>query len=75
MKIYVGRWDLLPEEWEGYNGLNEKSQEEISHEVLRQEDESFDRVCGIYFPHEFEDLFNQDLTCGFNTSDYFIKIF
>lgn len=75
MKIYVGRWDLLPKEMEGINGLYNITREEATHEVLRQEDETHDRVCGIYFPHEFEDLFNQDLTGRFNNADYWIKIF
>lgn len=36
MKIYVGRWDALPEEWEGYNGLVEKNREEIVAEIGRE---------------------------------------
>ena len=39
MKIYVGRWDLLPEEWEGINGLYEKSEEEIAAEISREVDQ------------------------------------
>lgn len=38
MNIYVGRWDLLPASWEGYNGLSEKSEEEIRAEVSREVD-------------------------------------
>lgn len=34
MKIYVGRWDLLPEEWEGYNGLSEELQEKLYKYLL-----------------------------------------
>ena len=37
MKIYVGRWSLLPESWEGYNGLSEKSEEEIKAAQAAQE--------------------------------------
>ena len=29
MMFYVGKWKLLPEDWEGINGLYEKSEEEI----------------------------------------------
>lgn len=76
MKIYVGRWDLLPEEWEGYNGLSEKSEEEIKAEVSRewdiQEDDDFIEV---YTPEEFEETFNQCLTHFITSNTYWIKIF
>lgn len=78
MKIYVGRWDLLPAEWDGINGLYEKSEEEISKEVVRQHltDEGYiDPFVGIYTPQEFEETFNQDLYGGVNTQKYWIKIF
>lgn len=78
MKIYVGRWDLLPDSWEGYNGLSEKVEPEISKEVSRQNwtDEGYiDPFVGIYTPQEFEETFNQDLNGGVNTKKYWIKIF
>lgn len=82
MKIYVGRWDLLPVEWEGYNGLSEKSEEEISKEVNRQMVAYFDKHHGdddyfinSYTPAEFEEEFNQCLTRFINSNTYWIKIF
>lgn len=76
MKIYVGRWGLLPAEWEGYNGLNEKSEEEIFDEVVREK-----LLCqipnyiGVFDAAEFEDTFNQCLTHFIDSKDYWIKIF
>ena len=81
MKIYVGRWDLLPVEWEGYNGLCEKSEEEINAETKRQQefllqDTGYeDDFVGSYFLDEFEDTFNQCLTDFINSKEYWIKIF
>ena len=76
MKIYVGRWKLLPESWEGYNGLSEKSEEEIMAEVSRQvdimEDDDF---IAVYTPEEFEETFNQCLTHFIDSNTYWIKIF
>jgi hypothetical protein len=75
-KIYIGRWDLLPKEWEGYNGLFEKSEEEIKAEVSREvnimEEDSF---IAIYEPDEFEETFNQCLTRFISSREYWIKIF
>ena len=76
MKIYVGRWDLLPASWEGYNGLSEKSEEEIKAEVSREVDiMEEDTFIAIYEPDEFEDTFNQCLTRFISSQDYWIKIF
>lgn len=81
MKIYVGRWDLLTDEWEGYNGLIEKSEEEIASECNRQLDESMekegmeDKFIARYTPAEFEDTFNQCLDESFSTDVYWIRIF
>lgn len=76
MKIYVGRWDLLPKELEGYNGLSEKSEEEIRAEVSREVDIlEEDTFIAIYEPDEFEDTFNQCLTRFIDSKDYWIKIF
>jgi phytoene dehydrogenase-like protein len=80
MKIYVGRWDLLPEEWEGINGLYEKSEEEIAEEVKRQDELCFDEMderydnIGVYTPIEFEEEFNANKG-DLNGGDYWIKIF
>jgi hypothetical protein len=76
MKIYVGRWALLPAEWEGYNGLSEKSEEEIKAEVSREVDiMEEDTFIAIYEPDEFEETFNQCLTRFIDSRDYWIKIF
>ena len=78
MKIYVGRWDMLPASWEGYNGLSEKVEPEISKEVARQswtDEGHIDPFVGIYSPQTFEETFNQDLNGGGNTKKYWIKIF
>lgn len=82
MKIYVGRWDLLPESWEGINGLYEKSEEEIEAEVERQIDIQergpkweYDWTLGIYTEECFEETFNGDNERRLNGTDYWIKIF
>ena len=82
MKVYVGRWDLLPGYWEGINGLYEKSEEEIKKEVLRQmqlqSDESFeesDPIPGIYTAIQFEETFNGCHNTTLNGINYWIKIF
>ena len=74
MKIYVGRWDLLPKEWEGYNELVEKNEDEISLEVI-QESTVCDMFVGQYTPKQFEDMFNGDLIGAFNNEKYWIRIF
>ncbi len=79
MKIYVGRWDLLPEEWEGINGLYEKSEKEIKAEISRQVDEmdktgDNDNTVAIYTPAEFEETFNDD-NGELNGGKYWMKIF
>lgn len=81
MKIYVGRWDLLPESWEGYNGLSEASEKEIKNEIKFQQHALLQRTgyeddfIGVYEPDEFEDTFNQCLTRFIDSKDYWIKIF
>ena len=80
MKIYVGRWDLLPEEWEGYNGLSKMdhwdTSEELSREIRKYAETHTkeDNLMGVYTPEEFEETFNQDLE-KLNTQTYWIKIF
>lgn len=76
MTIYVGRWDLLPDSWEGYNGLCEKSEEEIKAEVSREVDiMEEDTFIAVYTPEEFEETFNQCLTRFITSQEYWIKIF
>lgn len=83
MKIYVGRWNLLPDSWEGYNGLSEKSEEEIKAEVTREINawadmppyNPYNNFMGFYSPEEFEETFNQCLTHFIDSKDYWIKIF
>lgn len=82
MKIYVGRWDLLPEEWEGINGLYEKSEKEIEEEISREVDIDAmenpydqDNFIAIYTAEEFEETFNGDNNRELNGTDYWIKIF
>lgn len=79
--IYVGKWRFLPEDWEGINGLYEKSQDEIRAEIARQMDIEIDvdgeyshNLIGSYTYEEFEETFNADTIslCGMN---FFIKIF
>lgn len=76
MTIYVGRWDLLPAEWEGINGLDEKSEEEIRKEVSREVDlREEDNFIAVYTPDEFEATFNHTLTHHISSQHYWIKIF
>jgi hypothetical protein len=80
MTILVGRWDMLPEEWEGINGLYEKGDEEIMQEVGRQMDAFFDKHghddyrIGSYTRMEFQEEFNGDNEGDFNGTTYFIHI-
>lgn len=81
MKIYVGRWDLLLAEWEGYNGLVEKSREEIVAEISREIDawaeshEFEDNLIGVYTAKEFEETFNYDSEQKMDSDIYWIRIF
>lgn len=80
MKVYVGRWSLLPDEWEGINGLYEKSTEEIEAEVKRQQDFILlytgeeDPYVGVYTIEEFEEEFNADNDAKLHGLKYWIKI-
>lgn len=80
MRIYVGRWDALPEEWEGYNGLAEKNCEEIVEEIGREIElyaKTFreeDNTIGIYSPREFEEAFNYDSEQKMDSDIYWIRI-
>jgi len=75
MKIYVGRWDLLPEDIEGYNRLSEMDHWDASEEVAREKRHSDDTFIGEYSGEEFEDTFNQSFTHFIDSKDYWIKIF
>lgn len=76
MKIYIGRWDLLPESWEGVNGLDEKSEKEIIAEVRREVDiDEDDYYIAIYEPEEFEATFNHTLTHHISSNRHWIRIF
>ena len=81
MKIYVGRWDLLPADWPEIElrGLYEKTEAEIKAEVQRQRDylsqHAWDARVAEYRPDEFEAEFNEDIDCSFRTDKYWIKIF
>ncbi len=74
MTIYVGKWSLLPEDWEGINGLYEKSEDEIYQEVKREWLESGDNLIECYTPEEFEETFNAN-EGDFHGKDYWIKFF
>jgi hypothetical protein len=83
MLIYVGRWDLLPEDWEGVNGLYVKSQADIEREVDLEEYEANnlcldDRYIGKYTPEQFEEEINHfvnDSREGFSCVTHWIKFF
>lgn len=81
MTIYVGRWDLLPEDWEGINGLYEKTEQEIKDEIGRQMDLAIDDnrddrdYIGAYTPAEFEEEFNGSHSGWLTSGNYFVKFF
>ena len=80
MTIYVGKWSLLPEDWEGINGLYEKSEEEIRAESIREADAEQmanpdkTNLLGRYTVEEFEETFNAN-EGDFHGKDYWIKFF
>lgn len=74
--VCVGRWEWLPADWEGFNGLSEKEMVSVIGEAQRQHKEHpADGMVGVYTDRQFEDTFNQDLIGAMNTKDYFIKIY
>ena len=81
MMFYVGKWKLLPEEWEGINGLYEKDEEEIKAEVYREMEEwgrhhaCEDDFIGAYTQEEFEETFNGDDEGALDGVTYWLKIF
>ena len=76
MRIYIGRWDLLPAEREGINGLYDRTEDEIRAEVCREEAlDCEDTYIADYEPEEFEETFNHTLTHFLSSQKYWIKIF
>lgn len=80
MKIYVGRWDLLPKNWDGINTVYACTEGQLESELNRELDVAEengidDRYVGIYEPTEFEDTFNQTLNNHLSSDDYWVKIF
>lgn len=81
MKIYVGRWELLPSCWEGIARLAGADEKTIIEELAREVEEYDnthpiqDKRMGVYTPKEFESEFNWDTKGQFNTETYWIKIF
>lgn len=81
MIIFVGRWDLLPEDWEGINGLYKKTVPELEAEV-RRESNIFgpcpdDRFIGMFTPEEFEEELNHFIDDGrdeFSPITHWIKV-
>ena len=75
MNVYVGMWELLPPEWEGINGLYEKTEEEIREEVHREANlMNAESYIGIYTLEEFENEFNFDDFEELTGIKYWIKI-
>lgn len=68
MRIYLGRWDWIPDSWEGIQGLYSRSEEEIRDLCRKHGSE-------VYTPKEFEETFNYDTIGKINGEDWFIKIF
>lgn len=81
MKIYVGRWDLLPASYEGINWIERATQRQVLEEIGREIEEYADthpvedNRMGVYTPKEFEAEFNYDTKGQFTTETYWIKIF
>lgn len=71
---------MLPEEWEGINGLYEKGDGEIMQEVGRQMGAFYDKHgyddnrIGAYTRMEFQEEFNGDNEGNFNGTNYSIHI-
>lgn len=75
MHVYVGKWELLPPEWEGINGLYEKTKDEIAEEVHREANlMKTESYIGIYTLEEFENEFNYDDFEELTGIKYWIKI-
>lgn len=77
MMFYVGKWTLLPDEWDGINGLYEKSEDDIREEIIRELElrKYCDDFIGIYTREEFEETFNGDDEGALDGVTYWLKIF
>ena len=77
MMFYVGKWTLLPDEWDGINGLYEKSEDDIREEIIRELElrKNCDDFIGIYTREEFEETFNGDDEGALDGVTYWLKIF
>ena len=65
MKVCVGRWNLLPEDWDGINGLYGKSGKAIlKEEAVAAEEYPDDRFIGVFSLVEFEEELNQYIDDG-----------
>lgn len=84
MVVCVGKWKLLPDDWEGMESLYSKTGQEIIAEARRQEELSMpgekhaadDKFIGVMELVEFEEEFNGYLDDGhemLNPLDYWIK--
>lgn len=80
MKIFVGRWDLIPDSTPHY-AISAWSRAEVVAELAREIDEYAkshdveDNNMGAYDAQEFEDTFNGKTSDHINTKDYWIRIF
>ena len=87
LNVYVGRWDLLPEDLESrIETVEGWTREQAAAEVLRQRkilhSDQFDRygdyqmenIVDSFTLKQFEELFNGDLEDNLNTGDFWIKI-
>ena len=79
--IYVGKWELLPKEVEGINGLYNKPQWWIREEVVREisgwskQHPYEETLIGPYSLESFEETFNGDDEASLNGATYWMKIF
>ena len=85
-RVYVGRWDMLPKDWDQeMRSLYIKTEEQIAEQVCAQRMNLVDEDDGtsyspfmlvnVYTLQEFEETFNNDLEKSLNTEKYWIKIF
>lgn len=73
MKVCIGRWDLLPKNWDRVNTLYRKTGKEIINEATREEKLIFwgekgarvdDDFVGVFDLATFEEMFNRYLDDG-----------
>ena len=58
IKVCIGRWEWLPADWEGINGLYSKPGPVIVKEALRHEKMDAYKWSGVYTLAEFEEEVN-----------------